>query len=47
MESIVDWSGGWRLPRNQRDSRDPAGACDEETRRSPAGKRHPQRKSTA
>jgi TetR/AcrR family transcriptional regulator, cholesterol catabolism regulator len=26
MESAVDWSGGQRLPRNQRDSRDPAGA---------------------
>ncbi len=26
LEKLVDWSGGWRLQRNQRDSRDPAGA---------------------
>ena len=41
MESVVDWSGGWRLPRNQRDSRDPQERSDEEAWRSPAGKRPP------
>jgi hypothetical protein len=38
---LVDCSAGRRLQRNQRDSRDPAGACDEEARRSPAGTRPP------
>lgn len=39
---LVDCSGGWRLPRNQRDSRDPGlSVAREAARRSTAGKRPP------
>jgi hypothetical protein len=56
MKSIVDWSGGWRLPRNQRSAKEKftlslaetlQERSDEAARRSPAGKRRPERKSTA
>jgi hypothetical protein len=39
---LVDWSGGWRLQRNQRDRRDPGlSVAREAARRSPAGTRPP------
>jgi hypothetical protein len=52
---LVDWSGGRRLQRNQRSAKEkfalslaetPLERSDEEARRSPAGKRRPERKST-
>ena len=43
---LVDWSGGWRLQREQRELKAPQERSDEEIEAVPAESVHPERKST-